>query len=126
MSQLKLKKMKEYLKKNLQKDFIILSSALYAFSILFTQKFNNDLQFCVDYQKLNALTKKNQYSLSLINETLICMSDCKFITKFNIIATFNKLHINSESEDLTIFVTSMKSYKYCVLSFNLTNRSALY
>ena len=54
------------------------------------------------------------------------MLNCKFITKFNIIAVFNKLCINSESEDLIIFITLMKLYKYCVLSFNLMNRSALY
>ena len=49
MSQFKLQKMKEYLKKNLQKGFIILSNASYASLILFAQKSNDDLQFCVDY-----------------------------------------------------------------------------
>ena len=49
ISQFKLQKMKEYLKKNLQKGFITLSNALYTSLILFAQKFNDDLQFCVDY-----------------------------------------------------------------------------
>ena len=70
MLQFKLQKMKEYLKKNLQKGFIILSNASYASLILFAQKSNGDLRFCVDYQKLNSLTKKDQYLLPLINETL--------------------------------------------------------
>ena len=30
------------------------------------------------------------------------------------------------SEDLTTFITLMRSYKYCVLLFGLTNGSALY
>ena len=59
MSQFKLQKMKEYLKKNLQKGFITLSNASYASLILFAQKSNDDLRFCVDYQKLNSLTKKD-------------------------------------------------------------------
>ena len=118
--------MKGYLKKNLQKGFIILSNISYALLILFTQKFNDNLQFCVDYQKLNSLIKKDQYLLPLINETLTQMTEYKFITKFNIIAAFNKLCMNSESKDLTTFITSMRLYKYCVLPFNLTNRSALY
>ena len=63
ISQFKLQKMKEYLKKNLQKGFITLSNALYASLILFAQKSNDDLRFCVDYQKLNSLTKKDQYLL---------------------------------------------------------------
>ena len=126
MSQFKLQRMKEYLKKNLQKGFIISSNASYASLILFTQKSNDDLRFCVDYQKLNALTKKDQYLLPLINETLAQMTECKFITKFDIIAAFNKLCMNSESEDLMTFITLMKLYKYCVLPFDLMNRPASY
>ena len=54
------------------------------------------------------------------------MSGCKFITKFDIIAAFNKLHMDPGSEDLTTFITSMGSYKYCVLPFGLTNGPASY
>ena len=126
MSQFKLQRMKEYLKKNLQKGFITSSNASYASLILFAQKSNDNLRFCVNYQKLNALIKKNQYSLPLINETLTQMTECKFITKFDIIAAFNKLCIDSGSEDLTTFITSMRLYKYHVLPFNLTNRLASY
>ena len=54
------------------------------------------------------------------------MTECKFITKFNIIAAFNKLYMNSESKDLTTFITSMRLYKYHVLPFDLMNRSASY
>ena len=49
LSQFKLEKMKEYLEENLQKGFITSSNAPYASSILFTQKSNGDLQFCIDY-----------------------------------------------------------------------------
>ena len=43
MSQFKLQRMKEYLKKNLQKGFITSSNASYASFILFAQKFNDNL-----------------------------------------------------------------------------------
>ena len=49
MSPYKLQKVKEYLNKNLFKDFITLSKAAYFSSVLFTLKVNSDLQFCVDY-----------------------------------------------------------------------------
>ena len=54
------------------------------------------------------------------------MSGCKYITKFDIIAAFNKLCMDLRSEDLTTFITLMKLYKYCVLLFSLTNGPALY
>ncbi|SLM36862.1 t18348probable pol truncated-rice blast fungus magnaporthe gypsy retrotransposon [Lasallia pustulata] len=54
------------------------------------------------------------------------MSGCKFITKFDIIAAFNKLRMDPGSKDLTTFITSTGLYKYRVLPFGLTNRPASY
>lgn len=53
---------KTYLKKHLNKRFIIEFSAPFTSSILFAKKSNDDLKFCVNYQKLNKIIKKNQYS----------------------------------------------------------------
>jgi hypothetical protein len=66
----KLQKVKEYLEENLKKKFIILSKASFASSILFVEKKDDSLCFCVNYQKLNALIKRDHYSILLINEVL--------------------------------------------------------
>ncbi len=71
MSNYKLQKIKKYLEENLKKKFITLSKALFASSILFVEKKDNSLHFCVNYRKLNALIKRNRYSISLIDEVLV-------------------------------------------------------
>jgi len=126
MSDYKLQKMKNYLIKHLNKDFISSSSASYASLILFIEKKNDSLRFCVDYRKLNALIKQNRYSLSLIDETLACIQESKYLIRLNIIVVFNKLQMHSDSEDLTIFITSFDFYKYHVMSFELINDSTFY
>jgi len=70
MSLYKLQKVKKYLNENLFKEFIISSKALYFSLVLFILKANEDLRFCVNYQKLNAIIKRNRYSLSLIDEII--------------------------------------------------------
>ncbi len=80
MSDYKLQKMKNYLIKHLNKDFIFSSSALYASFILFIEKKDDSLRFCVDYRKLNALIKRDHYFLSLIDETLACIQDSRYLT----------------------------------------------
>jgi len=122
----KLQKMKNYLIKHLNKDFISSSSASYASFILFIEKKDDSLRFCVNYRKLNALTKRNRYLLSLIDETLARIQDSKYLTWLNIIVVFNKLRMHSSSEDLTIFITSFDFYKYHVMSFELINDSTFY
>ncbi len=76
----KLQKVKKYLNENLFKKFIISSKASYFSLILFILKASEDLQFCVNYQKLNAIIKRNYYSLSLINEVIDKIVDCKHLT----------------------------------------------
>jgi hypothetical protein len=54
----------------LDKGFIRVSNLLAALLVLFVQKLEGGLRFCVDYRALNALTKKDRYPLLLIKETL--------------------------------------------------------
>ena len=121
LSELKLMKLKEYLEENLQKGFIVSSQVAYASSVLFAVKPNGQLRLCVDYRRLNHITKRNRYPIPLIEETLIRVQGCKYLIKLDIISAFNKLRMSEESEELITFVISMGSYKYRVLPFGLTN-----
>ncbi|KAI0994471.1 hypothetical protein K3495_g13711, partial [Podosphaera aphanis] len=65
-----LRQVKQYLVENLQKGWIEPSQAAYSSPVLFVKKPNGSLRFCVDYRKLNEITKKDRYPLPLIDETL--------------------------------------------------------
>ena len=117
----KLEKIKKYLIENLFKNFITFNKASYFSSMLFAMKVNEDLRFCVNYRKLNVITKRNRYSLLLIEEIIEKIIECKHFIKLNIIVVFNKLRMHSDSENYTIFITILNVYKYRVLSFGLIN-----
>ncbi len=122
----KLQKIKKYLINHLNKEFIFFSFASYISLILFIEKKDNSLRFCVNYRKLNALIKRDRYSLSLIDETFTHIQESKYLTWLNIIVAFNKLRMHSDSENLTIFIIFFDSYKYHVMLFELINESAFY
>ena len=117
----KLEKIKKYLIENLFKNFITLNKTLYFSSMLFAMKVSEDLQFYVDYRKFNVMIKRNRYSLSLIKEIIEKIIECKHFIKLNIIAVFNKLYMHFDSENYTIFITTLNVYKYRVFSFDLIN-----
>ncbi len=62
--------MKQYLIENLSKSFIAQSQYPFVALILFTRKADGGLHFCVNYYKLNAITKKDVYPILLLDETL--------------------------------------------------------
>ncbi len=126
MSFYKLQKVKKYLNENLFKEFIISSKASYFSLVLFALKANEDLRFCIDYWKLNAITKRNRYSLSLIDKMINKIVDCKHLIQLDIISTFNKLRMHFDSENYTIFIIALKVYKSKMLFFELINDSVLF
>ena len=126
MSGHKLEQVKKYLDEHLKKGFITPSKAPFASPVLFAEKPNGGLRFCVDYRRLNEITKRNRYPIPLIDEVLARVQGCKYLTRLDIIAAFNKLRMHPDSEDYTTFVTSLGSYKYRVLPFGLTNGPATY
>ena len=75
---------KQYIVDNLHKGFLIPSTAPFSSPILIARKPRGGLRFCVDYRKLNALTKKDRYPLPLIDELLQRVNKAKFFTKLDI------------------------------------------
>jgi hypothetical protein len=118
--------MREYLTDNLSKGFIINSKAPFASPVLFVRKADGSLQFCIDYYKLNAITKKNRYSLPLIDETLARLAKAKIFTKLDICQAFHRIYMSPESEKLTAFRTRYSLFQYKVLPFRLTNGLATF
>jgi transposase InsO family protein len=117
---------KQYLIDNLDKGFIAPSQSPFAAPILFARKSDGGLRFCVDYRKLNAVTRKDRYPLPLLDETLARISKAKIFTKLDIRQAFHRIRMDPASEDLTTFRTRYGCYKYKVVPFGLTNGPATY
>jgi hypothetical protein len=63
-----LKVLREYIEINKRKNYIRESILLARYLILFVPKANDKLRLCMDYRRLNKITVKNRYTLSLIHE----------------------------------------------------------
>jgi predicted aspartyl protease len=125
-SESELRAIKQYLLDNLDKGFIEDSQAPHASPTLFVKKPDESLRFCVDFRKLNALSRKDRYPLPLIDETLARISQAKIFTKLDIRQAFHRIRMHPDSEELTTFRTRYGAYKYKVLPFGLTNGPATY
>jgi len=117
---------KKYLLENLNKGFITPSQSPFAAPVLFVRKPNGSLWFCIDYRKLNQITRKDWYPLPLINETLARISRAKIFTKLDIRQAFHRIRMDPESEELITFRMRYGAYKCKVLPFGLTNGPATY
>ena len=117
---------KKYVEKMLGKNYIRLSTLLYAILILIIKKLDGDLRICINYRTLNILTIKNRNILSLIRETLLKLYIVKIYSKFNIIVIFNKIRIKEDEKKKTAFLIRYSLFEYIVMSFELCNTFSIF
>jgi hypothetical protein len=105
----------------LDKGFIHVSSSPVTAPVLFVYKPGGGLRFCIDYQGLNYVTKKDCYSLPLIYETLWNISKARWFTKLDVIAVFYKIRIMDRDKWKMAFWTHYRLFEWLVTPFRLAN-----
>jgi len=110
----------------LNKQFIWVSNSPAAAPVLFVQKPEGELWFCVNYCGLNWITQKDHYPLSLIYETLQNIRQAQWYIKLNVIAAFHKIQIAAEDEWKTVFCMRYRLYEWMMTPFELANASSTF
>ena len=93
-----LKILHKYINKNLKTEFIKYFLSAAALLMMFISKKNRTLRSIIDYKKLNKITVKNQYLLSLITEMLDRLNSVKIFSKFNIKNIYHCIKIQKDNE----------------------------
>ena len=102
------------------------SSSLWASPVVIVQKKTGDLRFCVDYRKLNEITRKDQYPLPHIQDSLDYLGEAKFFSSLDLKSGYYQIELNEEDKPKTAFITPDGLYEFNVMPFGLTNAPATF
>ena len=116
--------LKEYVEKHLHKGFIRPSTSPVAHGVLFAPKKDGTLRPCIDYRKLNAMTRKNRYPLPRIDELQDRLQGAKWFTAIDIRDAYYRIRMKKGEEWKTAFRTRFGLFEYQVMPFGLTNAPA--
>ncbi|MBW0492657.1 hypothetical protein O181_032372 [Austropuccinia psidii MF-1] len=114
-------KLRAYISENVKKGFMWPSSSSTGAPVLFIKKKDGGLRLCVDYRKLNAVTRKNKYPVPPMNQLLNHFNGSSIFSKIDLHGAYNMLRIKEGDEHLTCLRTKYGSYEYLVMPFGLTN-----
>jgi Reverse transcriptase (RNA-dependent DNA polymerase) len=126
LSQNELRTLHEYIDSSIASGRIRKSQSPAGAPILFTPKHNGSLRLCVDYRRLNRVTRKNQYPLPLLGEILNCISGACVFTKLDLRDAYHRIPIAEEDIWKTAFRTRYGHFKYTIMPFSLTNTPATF
>ncbi|MBW0555692.1 hypothetical protein O181_095407, partial [Austropuccinia psidii MF-1] len=97
--------LRAYISENVEKGFIRPSSSSTGEPVLFVKKKDGGLCLCVDYRKLNAVTRKNRYHVPPMNHLLTVFNGSTIFSKIDLCGAYNSLKIKEGDEHLTALRT---------------------
>jgi len=94
--------------------------------VLFVKKKDGSLWLCVDFHRLNKITKKDWYPLPLISDLLDSPCKACIYTKINLWHVYHLVCIAKGDKWKTTFRTRYGAFKWSVMPFGLTNAPAAF
>jgi hypothetical protein len=112
--------------KMLEKGVIKESNSLWSSPVVLVAKKNGEVRFCVDYRRLNSLTRKDSYPLPNVYETLGALGGCKYFCTMDLASGFWQIPMAEEDSCKTAFPTRTSLYEFRTMPFGLCNAPATF
>ena len=119
-------KIEEMVQEMLQQGVIEPSWSPWASPIVLVKRKDGGVRFCVDYRKLNAVTKLNEFPLPRIDDTLDLLAGSCFFTTLDLVSGFWQVRMEPTSQERTAFTTFAGLYEFKKMPFGLANAPATF
>jgi hypothetical protein len=110
----------------LQQGVIQPSGSPWASPVVLVKKKDGGTRFCVDYRKVNALTKRDAYPLPRIDDCINALGGNTLFSSLDLVAGYWQIPLAQKDKQKTAFITPKGFFKFNVLPFGLMNAGATF
>lgn len=113
--------------KDMEKNGIIeKSNSPWGFPIVLAMKKDGTKRFCIDYRRLNQITRQSSYPIPLISDLLDCFNGAKFFSSIDLASGYWQIPMHPDDIEKTTFNSKYGSYKFNVMPFGLCTAPATF
>ncbi|CAF4364857.1 unnamed protein product, partial [Didymodactylos carnosus] len=106
----------------MEKNYLIRrSTSPWASPVVLIKKKDESTRFCVDYRKLNNITKKDSYPLPHMGETINRLGGHQYFTKLDLKSGYFQIPIQEDDKEKTAFILQDGHWEFNVLPQGLKN-----
>ena len=110
----------------LSKNIISPSQSPWASPIVLVAKKDGSTRFCVDYRKLNTVTRKDAYPLPRVDDSLDTLTGSKWFSTLDLRSGYWQVEVCPEHRAKTAFTTQEWLFEFIVMPFGLCNAPATF
>ncbi|BES90780.1 multicellular organismal development [Nesidiocoris tenuis] len=111
----------------IEQDVIEPSKSPWASPVVLIPKKDGSIRFCVDYRKVNQVTKKDSYTLPCVQELLDTLGGAQWFCTIDLKCGYWQIGLSEESKEKTAFSLYRKGlWQFKVMPFGLTNAPATF
>ena len=114
----------DQINKMLKLNVIAPSHSAWARPVVIVPKKNDNARFCVDYGRLNNITKKDAYSLPRMEDCLDSSGDAKVFTSLDCTAGHWQVPLRKDDQEKRAFTTHCGMHDWLSMPFALANAPA--
>ena len=89
--------------------------------VVLVPKKDGTSRFCVDYRRLNGVSRKDVYPLPRINDILDTLGETKYFSSLDLCSGYWQIELHPESRPKSAFVTHRGLHEFVRLPFGLCN-----
>ena len=115
-----------HIQKMQEANIIQPSSSPWSSPIVLVKKKDGTLRFCVDYRRLNSVTKADTFPLPRMDDISDQLRNCKFFSTLDLKSGYWQIRVHPNSQEKTAFVTHQGLYEFSVMPFGLMNAPAVF
>lgn len=110
----------------LENGVISPSVSPWAAPVVLVKKSDGSMRFCIDYRKINTITRKDSHPLPRITEALDALGGAKWFSTLDLRSGYWQIEMSKDSKEKTAFITHNGLYEFNVLPFGLCNSPATF
>ena len=126
MPQLRRQEAKKLLDSMLDSGVIQPSNSPWASPVVLVEKQDGSFRFCIDFRKVNAVTRKDAYPLPRVDDTLDTLAGSKWFSTLDLLSGYWQVEVSPDDRDKTAFCTHEGLFEFKVMPFGLCNAPATF